>query len=605
MKKGNKKILKIVLISLAAAVLIPLTVLFATGDGSRLTGGKNGIYGLSGSGMDIDQMVKAAMLTRQNEYDRIYKKEVRQEWLKEAYADVYAEISKFQSVSLSKYKMSSTFAPMQVTSADAGVVTASANADALETSHAVSVSALATNAAFISKDGISRVGAEKRSVHLKDIVTEVGDDGLSFEIASEGEPFKLVTFTKDEIVNGNLSLNDLASRINKLGLNIKANYDAANDVFSLDNKSTGKDSYIGLRPYDAAGNYCASGAELLDRLNLCRVETNDGVRTLSDVIRFASSDATAEAFGKDAVVAVDGKTYNSSANKISVSGVTYSLVGIGGAETPITVTVKMDAERSIENVRLFVEDYNKMIDHLNELYKEEACLDYDVLTKEEEAEMSEEEIEKWNKKAKAGLLKGNQTIRKMIAKMREALYTPVTSVDGKYNTTMSIGITSSDTTGHIQLDEDKLTAALCDDSYCVYQLFCSPGDDSLTGAKKYNSVGVANRLYDATANILTEMKSYAGTTAEIDGSYLGTLILNLKSKMTNFEKMMQTYENKMYEKYDAMDTALSKLNSMFASLGLSGGDQDSSIDEELDSMDEELDTVRDEIEEILDGIESE
>ena len=33
-------------------------------------GNGKGLYGLTGSGMDIEQMVKAAMLKRSNEYDK-------------------------------------------------------------------------------------------------------------------------------------------------------------------------------------------------------------------------------------------------------------------------------------------------------------------------------------------------------------------------------------------------------------------------------------------------------------------------------------------------------------------------------------------------------
>ena len=37
--------------------------------------GVNGLYGLSGSGLDIESMVKAGMLTKQNQYDKMYKNE--------------------------------------------------------------------------------------------------------------------------------------------------------------------------------------------------------------------------------------------------------------------------------------------------------------------------------------------------------------------------------------------------------------------------------------------------------------------------------------------------------------------------------------------------
>ena len=67
-----------------------------------------GIYGLSGSGIDVDSMVKVGMLTKQNEYDRMYKKEVRQEWTKEAYANLYSDLTTFTTSTMSKYKLSGT-----------------------------------------------------------------------------------------------------------------------------------------------------------------------------------------------------------------------------------------------------------------------------------------------------------------------------------------------------------------------------------------------------------------------------------------------------------------------------------------------------------------
>ena len=36
-----------------------------------------GIYGLSGSGIDVDSMVKVGMMTKQSQYDKMYKQEVK------------------------------------------------------------------------------------------------------------------------------------------------------------------------------------------------------------------------------------------------------------------------------------------------------------------------------------------------------------------------------------------------------------------------------------------------------------------------------------------------------------------------------------------------
>jgi len=55
-----------------------------------------GIYGLSGSGMDIDSMVKTAMKGKQAQYDKMYKKETKNEWIKSEYNDFYTSMTTFK-----------------------------------------------------------------------------------------------------------------------------------------------------------------------------------------------------------------------------------------------------------------------------------------------------------------------------------------------------------------------------------------------------------------------------------------------------------------------------------------------------------------------------
>ena len=94
-----------------------------------------GIYGLSGSGIDVDSMVKVGMMTYQNRYDKMYKQKVKDEWMKEAYTDVYNNLNTFNTSTLSSYKMTSKTSPMLATSSNTTVATATANADAATMSH--------------------------------------------------------------------------------------------------------------------------------------------------------------------------------------------------------------------------------------------------------------------------------------------------------------------------------------------------------------------------------------------------------------------------------------------------------------------------------------
>lgn len=677
----------------------------------------SGIYGLSGSGIDVDSMVKMGMLTKQNEYDRLYKKEVKYEWRKEAYADLYSNLNTFNQSTLSTYKLSSTTMPMGTSSADSKVATASANANASAMSHTVNVTELSSNAYLLTKDKIGRANTStsaSSSIYLKDVLFTADEqkdiqnkmkaDGfdssqalISFTFADGTEAdstTSTISFTYDEIFNSGQTLNDLSSKLNSAGANIKASYDSTNDAFSLYQKDGGSANQIILSVAQDGSTASANGKKLIENLNLAAVKqttdasgnitssleaiafnTHTGTSTIggsdttmetsvkmaatdklstlfktngssssaeftvngktitiddvtsatvSDFIDkinnagagvtaaldatgqlkltsddnttkitlgVASSDTTdaaangrslinglsfdsnnklaADTYGQTASgtsgkVTIDGKEYSTDTGKVSVGGVTYTLTAKGST----TVTVTNDTDKLVENVKKFVEDYNTMLDKLNSLYNEKQYSDYDVLTKSQENGMTADQISKWNEKAKSGLLYHDQTLGKIISNLREAIYTPVDSVDSQYNSMMAIGISSSTDRGHLQLDEDKLKTALANDPDCVYQIFASSGDVTTTDADgttstttDYDKEGVMNRISDKLFSGLKEIKSYAGTSTETsDGSSLGTLILNLQTKMSNFKTMMDSYESALYKKYDAMETAIQQLS---------------------------------------------
>ena len=550
-----------------------------------------GIYGLSGSGIDVDSMVKVGMMTKQSQYDKMYKQEVKNEWLKEAYSDLYSDLNTFNTTTLSSYKMSSKTSPMLASSSASTVATATANADAASMSHTVNVSALASNAYLLTKDGITRSNTTaSTSIYLKDVLFTAGeqtalqnssangsDTLLSFTISDgSGDSAKTATisFTYDDVFSSNQTFNDLVSKINASGVNIQASFDNTNNAFSLNQKTGGSGNQINLSIATDGSDSAKNGAALINKLDLHSVTSSadssgnitsslstDAVTLSTDTTKGTASYSVS---GKSAQVTIDGKSYESDNGKVTVGGVTYTLNAMGST----TVSVSQDTDTLVKNVQAFVDDYNKMIDELNSKYYETQYSDYGVLTKSQEAAMTQDQIDKWNEKAKSGLLYHDQNLSKIISSMREALYTPVDSVDSNYNTMMSIGITSSTDQGHIKLDTDKLKAALAADPDCVRQLFANSGDvtktdknGKTTTTTDYSQEGVLNRISDALYTNLKTLKSYAGSSSETsDGSTLGTLIESLKTKMSDFKTQMDAFENALYDKYDAMETAIQQLS---------------------------------------------
>ena len=558
----------------------------------------SGIYGLSGSGIDVDSMVKVGMLSKQNEYDKLYKKEVQNSWMKEAYADLYSDVSTFANSTLSTYKMSYTTNPMTVASSSTSVATAVANSNAVAMAHTVTVSATASNAYMLTDDKIKRANAnimengKATGIKLADVIfTDAqqtslksqiqsgslnGDDtALSFTLkdsADASDKGKTISFTYDELLSSGQTLNDLVSKINNSGLNISASYDSTNDAFSMYQKDSGSKNAIAIEVADDTSSTTDDNARtLINSLQLKAVTTTskDGTATstMGSLLQLSSTNTSISAAGTDAKVTIDGKEYTSASNKISAANVTYTLTSTGSS----TMTVSQDTDKAIENVKKFVEDYNKMMDSLNDKFNEKQYSDYGPLTKSQENSMTQDQIDKWNKKAKSGLLYHDTTLNKIRSAMREALYTPVDSVDSSYNTMMSLGIESSTDQGHLTLDEDKLKKALAADPDCVYQIFASKGetttklaDGTTTTTTDYDKEGVVNRLYDSLNSQLKDLKSYAGTSSEADdGSSLGTLLKNLQDQMTAFKTKMDAYEKALYSKYDDMESAIAKLSAQF------------------------------------------
>lgn len=581
--------------------------------------GANGIYGLSGSGLDIESLVKMGMMNKQNQYDKMYQTQLKQTWVKEAYNTVYTDVKAFKE-SMSTFKMQSNMSAMQATSSNNDVVSVTANGAAAAMNHKITVEQVASNAYLMTANGqkIGRANTSAsaaNSAYLKDVLfsgdaTKTTVDGqtsylVKNDTTGKNDTFKgsdvaisievqdsddksvthKVEFTYDQIFGDNKTLNDLATAFSNSGANVQGGYDTVNESFSLYNKTSGSANKIGLKANNEAS------AELLNKLHLASYNAQDN--KLGSEVKFTNGTMTEAAVGTNAKATIDGKTYESDTNKLNVANVIYNFNGVSaknadGTYQASTISVSQDTDKIVDNVKKFVETYNTLIDSLNTKYREEKNTDYKPLTKKQEGEMTESQIDKWNEKAKSGLLYHDNNIYSIISDMRESLYTKVDAVDTvltdakgnkySYNSMSSIGITSSTNQGHITLDEEKLKKALTEDPDCVYQLFASDQDstyvagstnknqaDTYTSKSDYLNTGIANRLYNAMTTNISNLESYAGTSKETDDeSYLGKLITNMNTKMTSFQTLMKSYESKLYEKYDAMEVALSKLGAQLS-----------------------------------------
>lgn len=611
--------------------------------------GANGIYGLSGSSFDSDQinsMVKMGVASHQKRLDKQDQKLQTLQWKKENYLDLTSKISTFNSSTLSQYKMASNMNAKSVESSSSAVKV-TANSNAVLMNHKVDVAALSSNAYLISSGEIKRyntsTGAEdtnSTSIQLKDILfqklelnssgTEVQSmETLPHQLNSETPPythyqsgsiklsekamsFKIsdgftkeknddgtdgdiknveISFTYEEIVNG-ATLNDLVSKINNAGLNIRASYDSVQDKFSLYNSKGGADNKISITSGDennaeqgsaGAPFSAAIGIGFFNELKLVQsrngeiVQESDGNGGQQDkVLKFRAREETLSIEGESGSIWVDGMRFETTDNKVTVGGITYTALNTTTTETKDSTTqkytldstansasiaVSQDTDAIIDKVKSFVEDYNKLLSELYELYDEKPNSDYKPLTKAQKEQMKDEQIEKWENKAKAGMLYHDQTLGKIIMNMRTAIAESVEGINSKYNSAFSLGISTTGLKGQLVLDEDKLKQAIAEDPDAVYNVFATLDSKDLNSSSKS---GVAQRLGDISTEAIKKIKDIAGSSSDTnEDSEINNGMRSAQTMISTLQKKISALEKLLYKKYDAMEAAIAQLNSQY------------------------------------------
>lgn len=397
------------------------------------------------------------------------------------------------------------------------------------------------------------------------------NDGLGSYISANATQKPLVTWTETNSnqttldgyktvslnVTASTTYNDLAKAINNAGTNIRATFDSTNNLFSIYNKDSGAKNIVGID--------IGTDANAQAVFNAMGLKQSLGSTSSSSELNFDTSKSKTSAVytGKDASVLIDGSEVTDASNKITKNGVIYDITNVT-SKTTATVNVTQDVDKIVDNVKSFVESYNTLLSDLYEMYNEKPNSSYKPLTDAQKNEMTEEQIEKWEKKAKAGMLYHDSTIRKLIDNMRTAVSEKVTSVGGKYDNSYSIGISTTGIYGQLTLDEDKLRAALTADPDSVSNVFTTlqSTTEERKNAAYVKSDGIAQRLGDIMNSSVKMITDVAGTSTDnSDDSTLSTLLRNLQSRMSSFRSMMDAFETKLYKKYDAMESSLAMLGS--------------------------------------------
>lgn len=223
----------------------------------------NHTYGLSGSGIDVDSMVKKLMTAATIPYTKMWQKEQLAEWKKAEYNTFYNSINTYNTNTVFNYTLQSTTLPQIGTSSNTSVATVTANADAADINHSLNVTQLASSVTETSSAALSFNSSQST---LAGQLGMADTSQLNFTI--NGKSFTIDP-TKQTIY-------DVVNSINNAGANVKANYDTTLNRFFLYSTNTGSNAGISFAgSNDKALNFISNN------LNLPSAEVRDSSASVS------------------------------------------------------------------------------------------------------------------------------------------------------------------------------------------------------------------------------------------------------------------------------------------------------------------------------------
>ena len=339
---------------------------------------------------------------------------------------------------------------------------------------------------------------------------------------------------KDFVVDDKSTINDFTTAISKMG--VSASFDAVQGRFYVNASKTGAANDF---------NITSSDKSALEALGL-----GSGSKKVD---------------ARDAIIYYNGVKYTGDSNTMTINGMT--ITAKAKTDTAVNVEVSADTDAAYDNIKKFVKTYNELIEEMNKYYNEKDA-GYDALTEDERSKLSDTQIEKWEEKAKQGLLRRDSTLQTLLTNMRSTLNkgVTVTLADGTTQTMSlaSIGIVTGDYSEkgklHIMGDPDdeeyasqdnKLRAALEGNDNLVSQII---------GGTKENK-GVGTQMYEYLQKSMARIEGTRSSQTFYNDKTLDSEIDDYDDEIDKWEEKLQNLEDKYYNQFSKMEAAMAKMQS--------------------------------------------
>lgn len=283
-----------------------------------------------------------------------------------------------------------------------------------------------------------------------------------------------------------------------------------------------------------------------------------------------AKDLGTKVVGEDAKIEVDGVTYYSHNDTLTVNGMT--ITAMEETDKPVTVSTTNDTEGVYNMIKDFIKAYSELINEMDSLYNAESAKGYDPLLTEEKDALTDSEVEEWEKKIKDSILRRDATLSDISSALKMDMMKGF-QIGGQTVYLSDFGI---ETLGYFNAPDNERNA---------YHINGDPDDPKTKNNKDYLTslinnnpdavmnffVGLTNTLHDTLQDKMSATKMSSALTFYNDKKMKEDYD-DYTDKIKKQEEKLNAYIDKWYAKFSAMETALAKLESKNNSLAsLFGG----------------------------------
>ncbi|WP_141432935.1 flagellar hook-associated protein 2 [Bacillus sp. 03113] len=486
------------------------------------------------SGMDIDQMVSDLMKAQRIPLDKINQKKQFTEWQRDDYRSMNSLLFDFDKFMFDGVMKQGSYLKKTVSILNPDAVSIKNINSTIDFSGTIKVNELASAATMSSKIPTSITDSTKKLSDFGVAAQQITIQAITKEGGLQTEPY---TLTIDPTVD---TLDSVIAKINK-DSGVTAFFDTTSKKLSISAKNSGD---------------IASSAEIILTDN-----GPGGGKFFNDVLQLNTNNDLAKinGVGKEGVnasVTYNGFDLTRSSNTFQINGVEFTLKKKTDPEI-VSFSSSPDVDAIMDTVVKFVDKYNEAIDKINKKIKEDRYRDFQPLTSEQKKELSDKEVEQWEEKAKSGTLKNDSILSGSLNKMRLDLYGSVSGTSSfKQLTEIGISTTSNYLDGgKLNIDENKLRAAITNNPNGIYELFQKSGTTT-------EEKGLAQRLREAIKSTMKDIETKAGKSTSVNNTFtLGRILDNYTNQITRFNDRMMQVEDRYYRQFTAMEKAIQRANS--------------------------------------------